>query len=317
MPLNLRLAELIAGKLAHTTAQQWQQPIATVRAEFAKLWVPSMTGEAVAVASVVDRAVRTGSGSVPVRLYRPEGPQTPSLLMYYHGGGWVKGGLDEADAFCRRLAATTGRLVVAVGYRLAPEHPFPAALDDVWAATAWAHANAAKLEATGHAFAVSGESAGGNLAAVVCRLARTQGGVPISRQVLLQPVTDLTLAYPSIAMAETECLVPRADLAWYYRQYLGVGIDPRDPLLSPLWAEDLAGLPPALIIAAEYDSLRDEAAAYAEKLDAAGVAVSYACYPGMIHGFLQMAGLVDEAQQAIDEIARFLGPDTASAERTP
>jgi acetyl esterase len=306
VPLDPRLAALIAGKLAHTTAQQWELPIEAVRAGFAKLWTPALTGDPVALAGIEDRLIPARAGKVPVRLYRPDGAIDPSLLMYFHGGGWVKGGLDEADAFCRRLARSTGRIVVAVDYRLAPEHPFPAALDDVWDATAWAYRHAAELGATAHAFAVSGESAGGNLAAVTCRLARADGQASIDGQVLLQPVTDLTLSFPSIAMPETECLVPRGDLAWYYRQYLGAGGDPRDPRLSPLWADDPAGLAPALIIAAEYDSLRDEAAAYAERLRAAGVAVRYSCYPGMIHGFLQMTGLVAAAQQAIDEIAAYL-----------
>ncbi|HEX6010229.1 MAG TPA: alpha/beta hydrolase fold domain-containing protein, partial [Geminicoccaceae bacterium] len=125
-------------------------------------------------------------------------------------------------------------------------------------------------------------------------------------QVLLQPVVDFTLSFPSIGMPETECLVPRGDLAWYYREYQGPGGDPRDPRVSPLWAEDVAGLPPALIVAAEFDTLRDEAEAYAAKLRAAGVAVRYSCYPGMIHGFLQMAGVVEAAQRAIDEVATFL-----------
>jgi acetyl esterase len=306
MPLAPPFQQLIAAKLAHGAAPQWEQPIAAVRAGFAGLWTPALTGDPVAVASIEDRAIETGSGSVPARLYRPDGPGAPPVLMYYHGGGWVKGGLDEADAFCRRLARTTRRLVVAVGYRLAPEHPFPAALDDAWACTAWAYRHAAELGATGRDFAVSGESAGGNLAAVVSRVARARAGVPISRQVLLQPVTDLTLSCPSIDMPASECLVPRGDLEWYYRQYLRTGGDPRDPAISPLWADDAAGLPPALIIAAEYDSLRDEAAGYAGKLRAAGVAVQYSCYPGMIHGFLQMAGMVDTAQRAIDEVAAFL-----------
>jgi acetyl esterase len=309
VPLDPRLAQLIAGKLAHATAPQWELPIAEVRAGFAKLWTPAMTGEPVGLAGVESRALPARAGNVPVRLYRPLGVTAPSLLMYCHGGGWVKGGLDEADAFCRRLAHGTGRLVVAVGYRLAPEQPFPAALDDAWDATVWAYGHAAELGGTARAFAVSGESAGGNLAAVLSRLARTRTEVSISRQVLLQPVTDLTLSFPSIAMPDSECLVPRADLDWYYRQYLGPGGDRRDPCVSPLWADDPGGSPPALIIAAEYDSLRDEAAAYADKLRAAGTEVRYSCYPGMIHGFLQMAGLVAQAQQAIEEIARFLRQD--------
>lgn len=303
MPLAPSLARLIEAKLAHTKAQQWELPIAAVREGFARLWTPELTGPPVPVATVEDRL----AGSVPVRIYRPDTARRAALLMYFHGGGWVKGGLGEADAFCRRLAHSTGRITVAVAYRLAPEHPFPAALDDVWAATSWAFAHAAELGGSTAGFAVCGESAGGNLAAVVAQLAHTAAAVSIDRQILLQPVTDLTLSFPSIAMPETECLVPRADLAWYYRQYAGADADPREPRLSPLWARDLDGLPPALIIAAEYDSLRDEAEAYAHRLQAAGVEAHYRCYPGMVHGFLQMAGLVQEAQRAIDEIAAFLG----------
>jgi acetyl esterase len=218
----------------------------------------------------------------------------------------VKGGLDETDAFCRRLARSTGRIVASVEYRLAPEHPFPAALDDACAATAWAFEHAAQLGATRHSFAVCGESAGGNLAAVVCLLARSRRELTISHQVLLQPVTDFTLSQPSIDMPASECLVPRDDLAWYYRTYHGADGNPRDARVSPLWAEDVSGLPRALIIAAEYDTLRDEAAAYAEKLRSAGVEVTYSCYAGMVHGFLGMSRLVEEAQRAIDETARFL-----------
>lgn len=176
-----------------------------------------------------------------------------------------------------------------------------------WTTTSWAFEHAAQLGATRDSFAVCGESAGGNLAAVVCLLARSRDQMTISHQVLLQPVTDFTLSQPSIAMPATECLVPRDDLAWYYREYYGADRDLRDPRVSPLWAEDVSGLPRALIIAAEYDTLRDEAQAYAEKLRAAGNEVTYSCYAGMIHGFLGMGGLVEEAQQAIDEVARFLG----------
>lgn len=309
MSLAPPLQQLIAAKLAHARTPQWELPIAEVRRIFADLWTPAITGAPVAIGAVEDRVIPGRSGAIPARIYTPEAAAGP-LLMYFHGGGYVKGGLDEADTFCRRIAKATGRIVVAVGYRLAPEHPFPAALDDAWDATAWAFRHAADLGSDVHAFAVSGESAGGNLAAVVCHLARSTGEVVIAFQVLLQPVVDFTLSFASIAMPATECLVPRDDLAWYYREYYSTDRDLRDPLVSPLWAEDLAGLPPALIIAAEYDSLRDEANAYAERLRAAGVVVQYACYPGMVHGFLQMAGLVDAAQQAIDQIAAFLRDTT-------
>jgi acetyl esterase len=303
MPLHPALKNLIAQKLAHATVPQWEMPIGQVRDAFARLWTPALTGDPVVVRKVEDRPL----GRVNARIFLPDGPAQPAILMYFHGGGYVKGGLDETDAFCRRLAQSTGRLVASVEYRLAPEHPFPAALDDAYAATSWAFEHAAQLGATADSFAVSGESAGGNLAAVVCLLAKSRQEIAIAHQVLLQPVTDFTLSKPSMVMPATECLVPREDLAWYYRQYYGSSGDLRDPRVSPLWAEDVAGLPRALIIAAEYDTLRDEAAAYAQKLRSAGVEMTYSCHAGMIHGFLGMGGLVKEAQQAIDEIARFLG----------
>jgi acetyl esterase len=303
MALHPALKNLIAQKLAHAQVPQWEMPIGQVRDAFASLWTPALTGDPVAVQNVEDRML----GGVKARVFTPETAADPAILMYFHGGGYVKGGLDEADAFCRRLAESTGRVVASVEYRLAPEHPFPAALDDAYAATSWAFQHAAQLGATRDSFAVSGESAGGNLAAVVCLLAKSRQEVTIAHQVLLQPVTDFTLSRPSIDMPATECLVPRDDLAWYYHTYYGPDQDPRDPRVSPLCAEDVSGLPRALIIAAEYDTLRDEAAAYAGKLRSAGVEVTYSCYAGMIHGFMGMGELVQEAQQAIDEVARFLG----------
>jgi acetyl esterase/lipase len=306
MPLNPALKNLIEQKLASATVPQWEMPIEQVREAFAKLWTPAITGGQAEVRHVKDMALPTKVGGVNMRVYVPEQRENPSVVMYFHGGGYVKGGVQDADPFCRRLAKSTGRIVASVGYRLAPENPFPAALDDAFAATSWVFEHAEELGATRAWFAVCGESAGGNLATVVCLLARPQTEVVISHQVLLQPVTDFTLSKPSINMPASECLVPRDDLAWYYREYCGTDRHFRDPRVSPLWAEDVSGLPRTLIIAAEYDTLRDEAAAYAEKLRSAGVDVTYSCYAGMVHGFLGMGGLVKEAQQAIDEIARFL-----------
>jgi acetyl esterase len=309
VPLSPALKNLIEQKLASATVPQWEMPIEQVREAFATLWTPAITGGQAEVRKVADRALPTKVGCVNTRVYVPDERENSSMVMYFNGGGYVKGGVQDADAFCRRLAKSTGRIIASVGYRLAPENPFPAALDDAYAATSWAFEHAEELGATGDSFAVCGESAGGNLAAVVCLLAKSRKEMTISHQVLLQPVTDFTLSKPSIDMPETECLVPRDDLAWYYREYCGTDRDFRDPRVSPLWAEDVSGLPRTLIIAAEYDTLRDEAAAYAEKLRSAGADVTYSCYAGMVHGFLGMAGLVKEAQQAIDEIARFLGRD--------
>jgi acetyl esterase len=303
MTLHPALREMIDEKLANTTAPQWRLPIEEVRASFRALWSPSMTGAPVEVAGVEDRTLDTDAGAVRVRVFTPEADGPVPIMMYFHGGGYVKGGLDETDAFCRRLARTTGNVVVSVEYRLAPEHPYPAALDDAYHSSLWAYENAETLGGTRVSFSMCGESAGGNLAAVVCLLARSGEKIEISRQVLLQPVVNFTLSFPSIEMPASECLVPREDLAWYYEEYYDGDI--RDFRVSPIFADDLSGLPPALIITAEHDTLRDEGEAYADRLRSSGVPTEYSCYSGMIHGFLQLAGLVDEAQQAIDEIAAF------------
>ena len=305
MTLHPALRELIDEKLANTTAPQWHLPIEEVRASFRTLWSTSMTGVPVEVASVDDRTLDTDAGAV--RVFTPEADGPVPIMMYFHGGGYVKGGLDETDAFCRRLARTTGNVVVSVDYRLAPEHPYPAALDDAYRCSLWAYQNAGALGGTEDSFGVCGESAGGNLAAVICLLARSGQEIEISRQILLQPVVDFTLSFPSIGMPASECLVPREDLAWYYEEYYSG--DTRDFRVSPIFADDLSGLPPALIITAEHDTLRDEGKAYADRLESSGVTTQYSCYNGMIHGFLQMAGLVDEAQAAIDEISPFARPD--------
>ena len=298
------LRHLIDTKLAHTRAPQWMLPIAEVRESFRALWTPAMTGTPLPVNRIDDISIPTGNGLIPARVYAPERGQTYPVLVFLHGGGYVKGGLDESDVFCRNLSSLAQHIVVSIDYRLAPEHPFPAALDDAIAATAWVCTHAGDLGGAPGPVVICGESAGGNLAAVTCVCARSDSRLAIRYQVLLQPVLDFALAFPSISMEPTDCLVPRADLAWYYRTYAGDSHDVKDPRVSPIYANDLSGLPPALIIAAEYDSLRDEAAAYGERLAEANVRTCYSCYPGMIHGFLQMGGLVPDARVAISEIAR-------------
>ena len=314
MTLHTALRELIDDKLAHTVAPQWRLPIEEVRASFRALWAPSMTGAPVEVASVEDKILHTEVGAVGVRVFTPTADGPMPIMMYFHGGGYVKGGVIETDAFCCRLAGTTGNVVVSVDYRLAPEHPYPAALTDAYHCSLWAYENAGALGGTKDSFIVCGESAGGNLAAVICLLTRSNKEIEISRQILLQPVVDFTLSFPSINMPGSECLVPRADLAWYYEEYYGADADTKDFRVSPIFADDLSGLSPALIITAEHDTLRDEAKAYAERLESSGVPTKYSCYSGMVHGFLQMAALVDEAQEAIDEISLFARPDVEDPE---
>ena len=302
MPMHPALSQLIAAKLAHTRAPQWELPIADVRAAFRNLWTPALTGNPIAVARCEDMIIP--GTAIRARVYAQE-PSRPAML-FFHGGGYVKGGIEEADALCRRLAALSQHVVVSIDYRLAPEYPFPAALDDAFAATLWVCRSPNEVGAAAGPVVVCGESAGGNLATVVCLRALSEPRIAIRRQVLLQPVVDFTLSFPSMALKANECLVPRDDLAWYYKTYYGNERDYRNPLVSPLYAEDLSRLPPALIIAAEYDTLRDEDEAYANRLRAAGVATEYRCYPGMVHGFLQMGGIVPEAQRAVEEIAEFV-----------
>jgi acetyl esterase len=306
MALDPALKRLIDAKLAHTQKPQWELPIAEVRRAFRNLWTPALTGEPVPLNRIQDLVIPGPDAPISGRAYASDASGRRPVMLYFHGGGYVKGGIDESDAFCRNLARVTRHLVLSIGYRLAPEHPFPTALDDAVAATLWAKTHAAEFGGAAGPVVVCGESAGGNLAAVTCLQLKSDPRVAIRHQVLLQPVVDFTLSYPSIAMPPTECLVPRDDLAWYYRTYRGGRCDPTDPRVSPILADDLSGLPPALIIAAEYDTLRDEAKAYAERLTAAGVPTRYLCAAGMIHGFLQMRGLVPDAQSATEEIARAL-----------
>jgi len=228
------------------------------------------------------------------------------VLVYYHSGGFVIGDLESHDGVYRLLTNGAGCVTVAVDYRLAPEAKFPAAVDDCYAATRWVSENAAQLNADPNRLAVGGDSAGGNLAAVISILARDRKTPKIRFQLLIYPATDITCSAPS-HKTNTEYILTPADIRWFMGHYLRSDDDKRNPLASPLFTASFNGLPPALIIAAEHDTLRDEAEAYAERLTIAGVATRYICAAGMVHGFLQMRGIVPDAQIATEEIARALG----------
>jgi acetyl esterase len=252
------------------------------------------------VARVDDRLV-PGAVDVPVRVYTPHaaiGGDAP-LLVWLHGGGWVIGDLDTADAVARALANRSGAVVVSVGYRLAPEHKAPAALDDALAALTWAVENAELLGVDASRVAVGGDSAGGNLAAVLCQRVRDEYGPDIDFQLLVYPVVDCTLSQPSIEENAEGYFLTKETVAWFVGHYLG-GVDPMDPSVSPLYADSFAGLPPALVITAEFDPLRDEGEAYAAAMREAGVAVESVRYDGQVHGFFAMAALLDDAKLAID-----------------
>ncbi|MGW5355584.1 alpha/beta hydrolase [Streptomyces sp. NPDC004031] len=255
---------------------------------------------------ITERTVPGPGGPLPLRIYRPgPGRELPALL-YYFGGGWTLGSLDTADLLCRTLAAEAGCLVVGVGYRLAPEHPFPAAVHDCHAGLRWVAEHAAEIGADRARLAVGGDSAGGNLAAAVTLLARADGDLPLAAQVLVYPNTDQLADDGSMRENADPYLFNHHSVAWYTRHYLTGAADAADPLASPLRATDLRGLPPALVVTAEYDPLRDQGEAYARRLAEAGVPVEATRYPGMAHGFFAMAGAVDAAAEATAQAARHL-----------
>ncbi|HVG27914.1 MAG TPA: alpha/beta hydrolase [Acidobacteriaceae bacterium] len=261
------------------------------------------------IARVEDLSVPGLGGDIPVRLYADDAPSPRPALVYLHGGGFVLGDLDTHDTLCRAIAKLSGALVLSVAYRLAPEHRFPAAVDDAHAVTLWAFNNADTLGIDPHLLSVGGDSAGGNLATVIALRCRDLGGPPIASQILLYPEADLSsLETPSHRDFAQGYGLTRAALDWFNAHYLASPAHARNPEASPLLAPVLANLPPALILTAEFDPLRDEAEAYAARLRQAGVAVTLTRYPGMIHGFMVMRADLSAAHEAVAEVARFLQP---------
>ena len=254
---------------------------------------PVLFGPRESVAAVDDVAV----DGVPVRLYTPEAGNDDRLVVYFHGGGWVIGSLDTHDGSCRALANRSGCRVASVDYRRAPEDRFPAAVEDCWTVTRWALGQ-------GSAVAVAGDSAGGNLAAVMAVRARDHG-LPLAGQALVYPVTDWKFDTASYARNAEGYGLTLPAMRWYWDHYLGEA-DGRHPEASPLRAGSLAGVAPALVVVCEFDPLRDEGIAYAERLQEAGVPARLSEYEGMIHGFIRMQAMVDRSQDLLNELGRFL-----------
>jgi acetyl esterase len=291
------------GAQAYVDAVNAAPPVWEVTLEEARRGVDAETlevfGPVDEVASVEDRGL---AGGLRVRVYRPEADGPLPALVYFHGGGWVVGSLDSHDPVCRRVASRTPAVVVSVDYRLAPEHAFPAAVDDAWAATEWVAGTAAELGAD--RIAVGGDSAGGNLAAVVALRARDRG-LRLALQVLVYPVIDADLDSPGYLGHGEGLNLTRAKMAWYWQQYLA-GADGFAFEASPLRATDHHGVAPALVQTAEYDPLAYEGEAYAAALETAGVPVSLTRYDGQIHGFLRLGALCPRAFEALDEISTAL-----------
>ncbi|MCC7273338.1 MAG: alpha/beta hydrolase [Alphaproteobacteria bacterium] len=276
-----------------------QLPVAELRTAYEAARLPLQPPRP-AVASVAERIVDGPGGPLPIRVYRPAAPAPGPLpvLVYLHGGGWVLGTLEGYETLCRILANGAGAIVVSVGYRLAPEHRFPAALEDTLAALDWVQAEAAALGADPTRVALGGDSAGGNLTAAAALVVRDTGRPPLALQVLIYPAVDLAEEWPSMAENAEGYLLTRAGMRWFVAQYLADDGQRLDPRASPLRAASHAGLAPAFVLTAEYDPLRDEGNAYAARLAAAGVPVEHVCWPGMVHPFVSMGGVIDAAAAA-------------------
>jgi acetyl esterase len=255
------------------------------------------------VEDVTDHWITGPDGQLQVRVYRPSSDRPLPVLVYFFGGGWVLGAIDTADGIARTLANAAGCLVVVPGYRLAPEHPFPSSIEDCYAAVRWVADTAAELGADPARIAVGGDSAGGNLAAGVTLIAQEAGDLAFAGQLLVYPNTDQLADDESMRANDDPFQFNRHSVAWYRKHYLIDPDDAENPLASPLRAETLKGLPPALIITAEYDPLRDQGERYAKRLADDGVPVTLARYDGMSHGFFAMAGTVDESRVALSQAA--------------
>jgi acetyl esterase len=260
-------------------------------------------GNPATVGRVEDRKLPGPAGEVPVRIYSPPGRGPFGILVYFHGGGWVIGNIETHDSLCRDLTNQAGIVTVSVDYRLAPEHKFPAGPEDCYAVTKWVGANAALLSVDADKIAVAGDSAGGNLAAVVALMARARGGPKIAYQALIYPVTDSSRDTPSYhEFSKDGYILSKADMEWFFDYYLNPG-DENNPFVAPAQAKDLKGLPPALVLTAAYDPLRDEGEAYGEALRKAGVPTKISRYDGVCHGFVSMAAALDAGKRAVAEIA--------------
>ena len=264
------------------------------------------------MASVADLKAPGPHGDIPLRVYRPRGSAAADVLpvlVFYHGGGWVIGDLDTHDVLCRELANGSGACVVAVDYRLAPEHRFPIAVDDCWAATRWVAQNAAALKVDASRMAVGGDSAGGNLAAVMAIMARDAGDLGLRYQLLIYPATDQRRQHPSHTTNGQGYLLTSDTMTYFHDHYLPDAKEDLDWRASPLLAKDLSKLPPSLVLTAGYDPLVDEGQAYAQALAQAGNRCSYVCFSRQIHGFITMGRVLDEANMAV----RLCAAELASA----
>ena len=301
MPLDPLIAALNEQA---ASAPQVERTVETARAAYDGIVV--LSGEPIELAGVEDRTIPGPTGPIPVRVYRPSVDEALPVCLYFHGGGFVIGSLTSHDPVCRELAASANVTVVAVDYRLAPEHPFPAGVEDCWAALQWVAANGEELRVDSSRLAVAGDSAGGNLAAVMTLRARDAGGPLIAFQLLIYPAVSVD-EFPSRSHPDTQTIFLNVELMrWFWQNYVDDGVDTASWEVAPIVADDLSGLPTAWVITAECDPLRDEGEAYAKRLVEAGVAVDYRHIETMPHAFFHMCGALPAAKAAVTEAAEAL-----------
>jgi acetyl esterase len=296
MPLDEDMKQLLALIAPPGMPALTEVSVEQARANMGALMV---AGEPEPVGRVENRTFPGPAGDVPIRIYTPAGAGAHPALVYFHGGGWVLCNLDTHDGTCRSLCNQAGCVVVSVDYRLAPENKFPAAVDDCYAATRWVAEHAAELGVDAKRIAIGGDSAGGNLTACVALISRDRGGPRFVHQLLVYPVTDAKFDTPSYEENAEGYFLTRDAMRWFWNHYLRSDADGANPYAAPLRAQDLSGLPPATVITAEFDPLRDEGEAYGARLRAAGVPTRIERYDGVIHGFFGMGAILAKAKGAV------------------
>ena len=307
MPLDPVLKAFLDQVAAMDGPKTWEMTPAEARESFAGLM--QLAGpKDIPIGKVANIAIPTANGEIPARSYSAvaSGSEALPTLVFFHGGGWVIGSVETHDGLCRMIANGSGCRVISVEYRLSPESKFPGPVDDAVAAVEWIEKNAAQLGVDANRLAVGGDSAGGALAAVVAQIAKEKGAPKLAYQLLLFPVTQIGEETTSLREYAEGYFLERRTLEWFYANYLPTGADSKDVRISPLFARDMSGLPPAYVMLAGFDPLHDEGLQYAEKLRMAGIAVIVADYPDMVHDFIYLQAVLPQAAEALNAAAKAL-----------
>jgi len=304
MPLDPLAQAFLDQLAAQPTPKLWEMPPTVARLAFAAM-MNFVGPKDVPIGKIENISM---PGDIALRVYTPvaAGGEALPAIVFFHGGGFTIGDLDTHDGICRILAAESGARVIAVNYRLAPEHKFPTAMDDAFAAVNWIEKNASALGVDANRIVVAGDSAGGTLSAVVCQLAKEKGGPKIAYQLLMFPGTQIGGLFASLREFAVGYMLEKRSIDWFYGNFIPSGTDPLDPRHSPLLAKDVTGLPPAYVMLGGCDPLHDEGLAYADKLRAANVPVTVADYPGMLHSFIYFQAVLPQAHEALAKAAKAL-----------